>query len=87
MVTLCKKSMGRHTEERARELERSRMFFSLRTRANAAIRSLGTKGPSDPLETNDAGYLVFFTRLVDELEKAAKELDKMLDEGCQDLLY
>ncbi|XP_073364587.1 uncharacterized protein [Aegilops tauschii subsp. strangulata] len=80
----------RATDEvnRARGLQHTRsvMFHDLESQANCALCSICKKSVSNPLVANDAGYLAFFTRVVERLEGSVEKVRKLIDEESRDLL-
>lgn len=62
------------------------MFQDLEQRANCALCFIcGERLPS-PLVANDAGYLAFFTKVVERLERSAEKVRHLVDEESSSLL-
>ena len=62
------------------------MFQDLEHRANQALSNLCDESVASPLVANDAGYLGFFTRIVERLEGGAASARQLVEEKSRDLL-
>ncbi|KAE8817761.1 hypothetical protein D1007_04527 [Hordeum vulgare] len=61
------------------------MFRSLKGRASRSLRDICGEGVVDPLIPNDAGYLGFFYRIVENLEAGAGKALALAEEKSRDL--
>ncbi|KAE8779750.1 hypothetical protein D1007_47177 [Hordeum vulgare] len=62
------------------------MFQSLERRDQCTLGFSCKEGVSSLLMPNDAGYLDFFTRVVERLEVSAKKVGKIIEKECCHLL-
>ncbi|KAE8797482.1 hypothetical protein D1007_27339 [Hordeum vulgare] len=62
------------------------MFQSLERRASQALRDICGEAVSSPLVPDDAGYLGFFSRVVEFLEAGAEKSHALAEEKRRDLL-
>src|SRR3989337_3064470 len=62
------------------------MFRELMGRTRSTVPACSVERVEDPLETDDASYLAFFTRLVERLEASSTRWDEIRDAECRDLL-
>ena len=67
--------------------ERSKMFREVAMRASEVTTRLGVSSLGlAPSHDDVAAFLLYFTQLVDKLEKAVKKVDELVDAECLDLL-
>ncbi|KAE8807966.1 hypothetical protein D1007_15646 [Hordeum vulgare] len=71
-ASLVEESPKEASHDRGLQHERSRMFQSLERRASRALCDISGEGVSSPLVLDDAGYLGFFSRIVECLEGAPR---------------
>ncbi|KAI5007705.1 hypothetical protein ZWY2020_008753 [Hordeum vulgare] len=74
------------THARGLQLQRSRMFQSLETRASRALSDICGEVVSSLLVPDDAGYLGLFFRVVECLHAGAKKAHVLVEEKSRDLL-
>lgn len=62
------------------------MFQELAERARRVVAAFSVERVQNPLETDDASYLAFFTRLVERLEVGSAQWNEIRNAECRDLL-
>ena len=72
------------TRRRGEELQCSKMFHELSERACNIVASFSVEGAENPLETDDANYIDFLTRLVERLEVSFARWDEIRNAQCRD---
>lgn len=83
---VVEKAKEARVQEMGRQHECAKMFQALMARARTAVSRFTNERAAGPLEGNDASYMVFFDRLVGQLEGAAAKMDERVEPDCRDLL-
>ncbi|XP_020165789.1 uncharacterized protein [Aegilops tauschii subsp. strangulata] len=86
VASLVERATDEANRARGMQHTQSVLFQDLEHRANCALRSICKESVSSPLMPDDAGYLAFFTRVVERLEGSAEKVRQLVDEESRDLL-
>ncbi|KAE8803679.1 hypothetical protein D1007_20363 [Hordeum vulgare] len=63
------------------------MFHGLERRASRALDSICGSSVYSPLVPDDAGYLDFFTKIMERLEAGTKQVGALIEEESHDILF